>query len=99
MLSLLVGVSGAVVEPFGACLVASAPPDPSQVVGFGQESAVGQVEQAFDLGDGQGDQSGVVGWLLVGPGRQDRRWCPSFRLGGGDRADRKRGHGQHGVAQ
>jgi hypothetical protein len=57
----LAAESGAVVEPSGAGLVASSPPDPVQVVGFGLESAGGEGEQAFDLGDGQGDQAGVWG--------------------------------------
>jgi hypothetical protein len=36
------------------------------VVGFGLEPAGGQAEQAFDLGDCECDQAGIVGRLLVG---------------------------------
>ena len=54
------------VEPAGAGLVASAPPDPVQVVGFGLQAAGDQQEQAFDLGDGQGDQTEILRWLRVG---------------------------------
>jgi hypothetical protein len=59
-----------------------------------------QVEQAFDLGDGEWDQPGIGGWWLVGPGGQRRRWpVAGGCCGGGDRADGEGGHGQHGVAQ
>jgi hypothetical protein len=55
---------------------------------FGQVAAGDQVEQAFDLGDGEWDQPGIGGWWLVGPGGQ-RRWWPVAGgcCGGGDRAD------------
>jgi hypothetical protein len=79
-----------VVEPSRAGLVASSPPDPVQVMGFGLGMACDEVEQAFDLGDGQGDQAGIVGWLGVGGGRQDRGGGADSGLGGGDRADGER---------
>jgi hypothetical protein len=52
-----------------------------------------QDEQSFDLGDGHRDQTGVGGWLLVGPDRQDRWWRLGFSVGRGDSAH---GHGNHG---
>jgi hypothetical protein len=57
-----------------------------------------QVEQSFDLGDGEGDETGVSRWLLVGPDRQDRLWCLGLVLCGGDSADSESGHDQHDMA-
>ena len=62
------------VEPSRAGLVAASPDAPSPVMFFGQVAAGDQVEQAFDLGDGEWDQPGIGGWWLVGPGGQRRRW-------------------------
>jgi hypothetical protein len=62
-----------VVEPSRAGLVAASPDAPPQVVVFGQVAAGDQVEQAFDLGDGERDQPRLSGWWLVGSGRQRRR--------------------------
>src|SRR5689334_11594149 len=56
-------------------------------------------EQTLDLGDGQRDHAGLVRWLLV---RADRgRGLGAGAVpeqGGGDGADRQRGHDQHQVA-
>ncbi|MBP2328174.1 hypothetical protein JOF56_008559 [Kibdelosporangium banguiense] len=52
------------VEPAGAGLVASSPPDPVQVVGFGLLAAGDQEEQGFDLGDGERDETGIVRWVV-----------------------------------
>jgi len=49
-------------EPFRARLMASAPPDPVQAMDFGLETSGDQAEQSFDLGDGQGDQAGILRW-------------------------------------
>ena len=55
-------------------------------------------EQALDLRDGQRDRSGFGWWRLVRP---DRGRCLGigaiFELGGGDGADRQRGHDEHDV--
>jgi hypothetical protein len=34
-----------------------------------------EVEQAFDLGDSEGDQTGILGWLGVRGRRQDQGGC------------------------
>lgn len=60
-----VGLVGRGVEPAGASMMTSPPPDPAQVVGFGQQPGGHQVEQAFDLGNGQGDQAKIGGWLII----------------------------------
>jgi hypothetical protein len=54
------------VEPAGAGLVAASPGVPVQVVFETVPGAGGQVEQAFDLGDGEVDQPGVGGWDIIG---------------------------------
>jgi hypothetical protein len=69
--------AGAVVEPFGAGLVASSPPGPVQVVGRGLHFAGGEDEQAFDLGDGQSGVPQMVG--IWGP--LPRRCCRSRACG------------------
>ena len=84
------------VEPSGACLVASSPDGPVQVVFLGVVCAGEQVEQSFDLGDGQGDESGVGGWLFIRAVRQDRLGCLGSLFGDG--ADGEGGHGEHDVA-
>ena len=57
-------------------------------------------EQPLDLADGERDQPGVGGRRL---GRAGRGRCLGAgavpQLGGGDRADRQRGHDQHKVPQ
>jgi len=88
-----------VVEPSCVSLVTASPPDPGQVMAEGLEAAGGQIEQSFALGDSQGDQAGVVGGCLIGPDRPGRGRGPGCCVGGGDRADRERGHDQRGVAQ
>ena len=55
-------------------------------------------DQAADFGDGQRDRARVGGREMAGP---DGRWRLAagtvFEQGGGDDADRERGHDQHGV--
>ena len=70
------------------------------MVVLGQVAAGDQVEQAFDLGDGERNQPGFRRGWLVGPGWHRRRWSVAGgRCGGGGGADGECGHGQHGVAQ
>jgi hypothetical protein len=60
--------AGSVVVPAGSGLVAASPPGPVQVV---VEAVVGleeDVEEAFDLRDGERDQPGILGWEVVGVG-------------------------------
>jgi hypothetical protein len=49
-----------------------------QVVFLGVVCAGEQVEQSFDLRDGQGDESGVGWWLLIRAVRQDCWWGQGF---------------------
>ena len=86
-------------EPAGAGLVAPSPPDPVQVKGFRLKASGSQAEQSFDLGDGQGDQTEILGWQVIGCDRQDRPGSPGSGLSGGDRADGERGQGEHDVPQ
>jgi len=88
-----------VVIPAGSCLVALSPDDPVQVMGDVVAGVGEQVEQSFDLGDGERDQPDVLGWLLVGVVGEDGLWSSGFLGGGGDRADGEGGHGEHDVAQ
>ena len=86
------------VIPAGACLVALSPGDPVQVM-CGVVAGVGeQVEQSFDLGDGERDQPEVSGGLLVGTMGEDGLWPSAFLGGSGDGADGEGGHGEHDVA-
>ena len=63
-------------------------------------AAEGGSEQALDLVDGQRDQPGVCGRLVVWPGRRRCLGAGAVpQLGGGDGADREGGHDQHEVAQ
>src|SRR4051794_22188596 len=86
-------------EPPCAGLMASAPPDPVQEMGFGLEVSGDQAEQSFDLGDGQSDQARILGWQVLRRGGQDGGGGSGFGLGGGDGADGERGYGQHDVSQ
>ena len=85
--------------PAGSGRVASSPPVPVQVVGAGLAGAGEQGVQAADFGDGQWDQAGVFGWVLVGC---QWWWGQGGGLvahgGGGGRADRQGRHGQGEVA-
>lgn len=64
----LSGEAGSVVVPAGAGLVTSSPGVPVQVVGEAVPAAGGEVDQAFHLGDGDVDESGI-GWRgVVGAG-------------------------------
>ena len=49
------------VIPAGSCLVALSPDDPVQVMGDVVAGVGEQVEQSFDLGDGERDQPDVLG--------------------------------------
>jgi hypothetical protein len=46
-----------------------------------------QAVQAPDLGDGQRDQSGILGWLIVWARRRGRQGGAAPRARGGDGAD------------
>jgi hypothetical protein len=68
------------------------------VVGIGVRLAGDENEQAFELGDGERDQAGVGGWVLVRGGGQDRLQGNGFRLCGGHGSDGESGHRQDEVA-
>ncbi len=85
-------------EPAGSGLVASSPPGPAQADGlWGLGSGV-KVQQPAGFGDGEWDQAGVFGWVLVGIGgwrRQGRGFLAQGRGGAG--TDRQGDHGQGQV--
>ena len=63
-------------------------------------AAEGGGEQALDLVDGQRDQPGVGGRLVVRPGGRRGLGVGAVpQLRGGDGADGQGGHDQHGVRQ
>jgi len=84
-----------VVVPAGEGLVAASPVQP--VPGEAWRGGLG--EQAGDLGYGQRDHAGV-GWRwLAGPDRERGLRAGAVpEQGGGDGADSRRSHDQHGVA-
>ena len=86
-------------KPSGSCLMALSPDDPVQVVGGVVVGVGDQVEQSFELGNGERDQPGVARWLLVVAVGQDRLWPSGFLGGGGDGADGEGGHGERDVAE
>src|ERR1022692_4287885 len=49
----------------GAGLVPASPPGPVQSVGDAVQGLVEQAVQPLDLRDGERDQAGIIGWLLV----------------------------------
>ena len=89
----------AFVEPARSCLVTASPLKPSGGVAGWLWTAEGG-GQALDLVDGERDQAGVCGRLVVQAGGRRGLGVGAFpQLGGGDRADREGGHDQHEVPQ
>jgi len=86
-----------VVVPAGACLMSAAPSGPVQVMVDGLPGAGGEVEQAFDLDDGQRDQPGLGWWWLGRAGRGAGCFSVSVGVGAGDRADGESGHDEDEV--
>jgi hypothetical protein len=88
------------VEPACSCLVSASPPGPVQVVAVRVPVEGQEAVQAFDLGDGEGDQSWVAWGLVIGVGRWWRLAVgPGAGQRGGHGADGQGGHGQHGMTQ
>ena len=86
-------------EPSGSGLMAAAPPGPVQVVPDCLPGAGEQVVQAPDLCDGERDQAGICGWLLVRASRRGRLGAGGRPgVGGSDGADGEGGHRQNEVA-
>jgi hypothetical protein len=54
-----------VVEPAGSGLMSPSPPVPSEVMVLGVVCSGEEDEETADLGDGEGDEAGVGGWVLV----------------------------------
>ena len=59
----------------------------------------GEVEQSFDLDDGQRDQPDVGRWGLAPSGRGAGCLGVGAGVGAGDRADGESGHDQYEVPQ
>jgi hypothetical protein len=79
-------------------LVASSPDVPVQVVLEAVPAAGEEIDQSFDLGDGQRDQTRVGGWNVVGRGGwRCRAGGGRAGIGGGDSTHGQGGHGQHQV--
>ena len=85
------------VVPAGAGLMPAAPPGPVQVVAGGAADSGGEVEQSFDLNDGEGNQPEIGRWRGGWVGWCELRFGAGSGVGGGHGADREGGHDQHDV--